>query len=69
MPSDRIEKRGGARPGSGRKPRPTERKLVRLTPEESAAVAEHAKADGITVHAWMVRVIRKALETLNFKGA
>ena len=69
MPSDQIEKRGGARPGAGRKPRPTERKLVRLTTEESAAVAEHAKNDGITVHAWMVRVIRKALETLNFKGA
>ena len=55
--------RGGARPGAGRPARPTERKLVRLTPEESAAVESYASADGVSVHAWMVAVIRAALQT------
>ena len=55
--------RGGARPGAGRPARPTERKLVRLTPEESAAVEGYASADGVSVHAWMVAAIRAALQT------
>lgn len=54
--------RGGARPGAGRPARPTERKLVRLTPEESAAVEAYAAGDGVSVHAWMVSVIRAALQ-------
>ena len=53
--------RGGARPGAGRKPRVTVRKLVRLTPDEEVAVINAANHDGITPHAWMVRVIQVAL--------
>ena len=62
MPNQSKSIRGGARPGAGRPIRPTERKLVRLTPEESAAVKSCAAADGISVHAWMVAAIRSALQ-------
>ena len=65
--------RGGARPGAGRKPLNTEereaarktlnscRKMIRLEPEEILKLETCAKNDGITPHAWMVRVIRAAL--------
>ena len=53
--------RGGARPGAGRPPRITIQKMVRLTPAEVEAVKLAALHDGITPHAWMVRVIQAEL--------
>ena len=64
-------KRGGARPGAGRKPltsaeraankRKVCRKTIDLTPDESDAVKSAAASAGITPHAWMVRTIQAAL--------
>lgn len=53
--------RGGARPGAGRPPRITIQRMVRLTPAEVEAVKSAAQHDGITPHAWMVRVIQAEL--------
>ena len=70
--------RGGARSGAGRKPlSPADRaakikarhkidsarKMIRLTPEDVAAVELCAAAAGTSVHAWMVAAVRSALET------
>lgn len=55
------ETRGGARPGAGRKPRPTVQKMVRLTPDEVEAIDRRAATLGITRHAWMLQVIQAAL--------
>lgn len=52
---------GGARPGAGRKPRPTVQKMVRLTPDEVEAIDQRADALGLTRHAWMLKVIQEAL--------
>lgn len=68
-------KRGGARPGTGRKPLTPEqrearkaelasrRKTIELSAEDIAAVEVCASADGISVHAWLVAAVRKALRS------
>ena len=61
MAENKKHTRGGARPGAGRPPRITIQKMVRLTPAEVEAVKLAAQHDGITPHAWMVRVIQAAL--------
>lgn len=37
------------------------RKVIELTPEDVAAIEEKAKAEGKSVHAWMVGAVRRAL--------
>ena len=59
--NEKKDPRGGARPGAGRKPRPTVQKMVRLTPEEVEAIDQRAAALGLTRHAWMLQVIQAAL--------
>ena len=68
--------RGGARPGAGRKPLPpaeraanikarhkidSARKMIRLTPEDVSAVESCAAAAGISVHAWLVEAVKRAV--------
>lgn len=67
-------KRGGARPGTGRKPLTPEqrearkadlarrRKTIELSAEDIAEVEAQAAAGGISVHAWLVQAVRAALQ-------
>ena len=75
MSEDKKNTRGGARPGAGRKPLTVEereaarktldscRKMIRLEPGEVAAAQLRAKRAGVTLHAWLVAAVRKALHS------
>ena len=75
MPDQAKPTRGGARPGAGRKPLTAAereasrktldscRKMIRLEPSEVAAAQRLAKRAGVTLHAWLVAAVRKALHS------
>ncbi len=58
-----TEPRGGKRPNSGRKPDPQKRQVLscRVTPATLAALRERAVAAGVSVGAYIDRLLRDAI--------
>jgi hypothetical protein len=62
MHAQRLESRGGKRPGAGRKPRKTPRKVitVRIEPEHADKLRDLCKASLVSQSTWISDKIKRA---------